>query len=99
MKKYIAFIATLLFFASVTVFTLPMMQDDASVDLFLTEKVTIMANAGDGGDGDEDAPDNCYWGYIESKRPEDNEWLFMDCDDCEWKFAVTKPYYPDNICS
>ena len=54
MKKYIAFIATLLFFACVTVFTMQMKQDDANADLSLTEKVSIMANAGDGGDGDED---------------------------------------------
>ena len=60
MKKYIAFIATFLFFASVTVFTLPMMQNDANADLSLTEKVTIMANAGDGGDGDEDGSVECY---------------------------------------
>ncbi len=54
MKKYIAFIATFLFFACVTVFTMQMTQDDGNADLTLTEKVTIMANAGDGGDGDED---------------------------------------------
>ena len=54
MKKILGIIITLLFFASVTVFTLPMMQDGANADLSLTEKVTIMANAGDGGDGDSD---------------------------------------------
>ena len=59
MKKLISIFVTLLFFASVTVFTLPMMQDDANADLSLTEKVTIMANAGDGGNGDEDPPDSC----------------------------------------
>ena len=57
MKKILGIIITLLFFASVTVFTLPMMQDDANADLSLTEKVTIMANAGDGGDGDGDYDD------------------------------------------
>jgi len=31
-----------------------MMQDDGNADLSLTEKVSIMANAGDGGNGDED---------------------------------------------
>ncbi len=62
MNKYIALIATFLFFASVTVFQIPMMQDDGNTDLSLTEKVTIMANAGDGGDGDEDDSFNedCY---------------------------------------
>ena len=57
MKKILGIIITLLFFASVTVFTLPMMQDGANTDLTLTEKVTIMANAGDGGGGDEDEGD------------------------------------------
>ena len=43
MKKILGIIITLLFFASVTVFTLPMMQDDANGDLTLKEKVEIMA--------------------------------------------------------
>jgi len=61
MKKYIAFIATLLFFACVTVFTMQMKQDDANADLSLTEKVTIMANAGDGNGDEDNAP--CYHHY------------------------------------
>ena len=47
MRKFLTFFATLLFFASVTVFTLPMLQNDANADLSLTEKVTIMAKAED----------------------------------------------------
>ena len=74
MKKLISIFATLLFFASVTVFTLPMMQNDANADLSLTEKVTIMANAGDGGggNGDNPCPDGDSWEC----------WFILEFNDC-----------------
>ena len=77
MKKYIAFIATFLFFACVTVFTMQMTQDDANADLTLTEKVTIMANAGDGGDGDEDS--ECPGGYCEQSW--NGSWCYACCPE------------------
>jgi len=84
MKKLISIIATLLFFASVTVFTLPMMQDDGNADLSLTEKVSIMANAGDGGDGDEDedADITC----TQDPGPGAQCWTYNDnySPPCEW---------------
>ena len=90
MKKLISIFVTLLFFASVTVFTLPMMQNDANADLSLTEKVTIMANAGDG-NGDEE-------GYVCFQHYQGTwigGWHRYLCDTCElvrmkdWEYQDT----------
>ena len=74
MRKFLTFFATLLFFASVTVFTLPMMQNDASAGLSLTEKVTIMAKA------DEIIGYKCY-SVIEFVGGSQGEPLLF-CRDC-----------------
>jgi len=74
MKKVIGLIATSLFFASVTVFQIPLMQNDTNNDLTLSEKVTIMANAGDGENGDED--EKCPGGYCK------HSWNGTWCEAC-----------------
>ena len=89
-------VSALLFFASVTVFTLPMMQDDANTDLTLTEKVTIMANAGDGGDGDEDAYVTCYYTLKISGEGE-TEWVTW-CGDCQPAEVYDKSQPHEELC-
>ena len=91
MKKILGIIITLLFFASVTVFTLPMMQDDGNADFTLSD-IAIMAQA-DELDPGPMAP--CWWQF--KKRWIYNPLWIMDCDTCE-RIKVTETYDPMEYC-